>query len=317
MPLWERAVFVSATEPIQFQVGVARADYVSIRMAQSIEWVRINSLLLNSSPLPQHVALHRALRKASPEQYDQQRWPTTVDRLGIEQRLLEALPWLADKGLAALAMTHAPETWRQQVWDTWGAKILERLPNNQRVPLAMGPLFGNAGTAGQQPLPWTEQGHRQFVERAKGTPNKWTELNALSESWFERPFPKGVLGKAEESMTVNAATPKGMVTTAATWLSRGLAVAVMTHAMLPDGWTQGYSVTHVASGLSVGSAIASGERAQRFAEWLLTLGIDFTQPKVVTRELTLPVLEKLVEWLASQPFLVSVEEIQAKFQELR
>ena len=87
--------------------------------------------------------------------------------------------------------------------------------------------------------------------------------------------------------------------------------------MLPDGWTQGYSVTHVASGLSVGSAIASGERAQRFAEWLLTLGIDFTQPKVVTRELTLPVIEKLVEWLASQPFLVSVEEIQAKFQELR
>ena len=84
VPLWERAVFVSATEPIQFQVGVARADYVSIRMAQSIEWVRINSLLLNSSPLPQHVALHRALRKASPEQYDQQRWPTTVDRLGIE-----------------------------------------------------------------------------------------------------------------------------------------------------------------------------------------------------------------------------------------
>ncbi|MBK8359424.1 MAG: hypothetical protein IPL15_10765 [Comamonadaceae bacterium] len=317
VPLWERAVFVSATEPIQFQVGVARADYVSIRMAQSIEWVRINSLLLNSSPLPQHVALHRALRKASPEQYDQQRWPTTVDRLGIEQRLLEALPWLADKGLAALAMTHAPETWRQQVWDTWGAKILERLPNNQRVPLAMGPLFGNAGTAGQQPLPWTEQGHRQFVERAKGTPNKWTELNALSESWFERPFPKGVLGKAEESMTVNAATPKGMVTTAATWSSRGLAVAVMTPAMLPDGWTQGYSVTHVASGLSVGSAIASGERAQRFAEWLLTLGIDFTQPKVVTRELTLPVIEKLVEWLASQPFLVSVEEIQAKFQELR
>jgi hypothetical protein len=91
----------------------------------------------------------------------------------------------------------------------------------------------------------------------------------------------------------------------------------MTPATLPDGWTQGYSVTHVATGMKVGPAIASGERAQRFAEWLLTLGIDFTQPKVVTRELTLPVIEKLVEWLASQPFLVSVEEIQAKFQELR
>jgi hypothetical protein len=117
-------------------------------------------------------------------------------------------------------------------------------------------------------------------------------------------------------MTVNVATAKRIVTTAATWISRGLAVAVLRPGMLPDGWTQGYSVTHVASGLSIGSAIASGERAQRLAEWLLTLGIDFTQPKVPAR-LTQPVLEKLVEWLVSQPFLVSVEEIQAKFQDLQ
>jgi hypothetical protein len=314
VPLWERAVFVSATEPIKFQVGVARTDYVSIRMAESIEWLRINSLLLNTSKLPQQVALHRALRKASPGQYDPQLWPVTVDRLGIEQRLLEALPLLATKGLAALGMAHAPDVWRQQVWDSWGTKVLDRLPDSQKVPLSSGPLFGFAGTA--QPLPWTEQGHRQFVDRAKGTPHKWTELNALSESWFERPFPKGVLGKEEESMTVNVATAKRIVTTAATWISRGLAVAVLRPGMLPDGWTQGYSVTHVASGLSIGSAIASGERAQRLAEWLLTLGIDFTQPKVPAR-LTQPVLEKLVEWLVSQPFLVSVEEIQAKFQDLQ
>ncbi len=317
VPLWERAVFVSATEPIKFQVGVARTDYVSIRMAESIEWLRINSLLLNTSKLPQQVALHRALRKASPGQYDPQLWPTTVDRLGIEQRLLEALPLLATKGLAALGMAHAPDSWRQQVWDTWGTKVLDRLPDHQKVPFSTGALIGALSRYDQrQPLPWTEHGHRQFVDRAKGTPHKWTELNALSESWFERPFPKGVLGKEEESMTVNVATAKRIVTTAATWISRGLAVAVLRPGMLPDGWTQGYSVTHVASGLSIGSAIASGERAQRLAEWLLTLGIDFTQPKVPAR-LTQPVLEKLVEWLVSQPFLVSVEEIQAKFQDLQ
>ena len=318
VPLWERAVFVSSIDSkIEFQVGLAKTDYVSIRMAESIEWVRINSLLLNSSNLPQLVALHRALRKAGPEQYDPMLWPVTVDKLGIEQRLTEALPLLAEQGLAALGMLHAPDTWRQQVWDTWGAKILDRLPSSQRVPLAVGPVFGNAGTAGQQPLPWTEQGHRQFVERAKGTPNKWADLNALSESWFQRPFPKGILGKAEESMTVNVRTKDGIVPTTATWMSGGLSVTMMTPATLPAGWIQGYSVTHVATGMKLGNGSRAGERAQRLAEWLLTLGIDFTQTKVATTKLTVPLLDKLTDWLESQPFLVSVEEIQAKFQELQ
>jgi len=48
--LWERAVFVSSGDgpQVRFQVGVVGPDYVSIRMAESIEWVRIDQQSLHT-----------------------------------------------------------------------------------------------------------------------------------------------------------------------------------------------------------------------------------------------------------------------------
>ena len=122
--LWERAVFVSSGDgpQVSFQVGVVGPDYVSIRMAESIEWVRIDQQSLHTD-YPLMDSLHATLRHATPEQFGPQRWPITVDKLATEQRLTEALDRLAaplDPLGPLWNALFAPDAWRQMVWDSWG-----------------------------------------------------------------------------------------------------------------------------------------------------------------------------------------------------
>ena len=128
MALWERAVFVSSGDgpQVSFQVGVVGADYVSIRLAESIEWVRVDQQSLHTD-YPLMDSLHAALRHATPEQFGPQRWNATVDKLATEQRLTEALARLTTTldPLGPLGMQYAPDAWRQMVWDSWGAHSVE------------------------------------------------------------------------------------------------------------------------------------------------------------------------------------------------
>ena len=91
-------------------------------------------------------------------------------------------------------MKNAPDEWRTKVYgELWGKRVIERLPRSLLVPVEKGPLtlvVSALSPSTPQPLPWTESGFRQFVDRAKTTSLKWAELNQICGAWFERPFPK-------------------------------------------------------------------------------------------------------------------------------
>ena len=312
VPLWERCLFVA--DSVQFQVGdVAKTgDEVSLRMANSIEWMRVNSLLLSSSQ--QHVALHLALRKARPEQFDARRWNAQVDRLGTEQAFRDALERLEQQGIAALSMRHAPDGWKQKVWDYWGHQVLDRLPRSLLVPVEAGPLMLSAAALGPKspsPLPWTESGFRRFVERAKTATSKWSELNELSEAWFERPFPKGVLGKESEVQLVSVRRANGTPESVpALWLREGLAV---TQTLGAEG--RSFALMHVASGLAV-DFFPSAELAQRFGEWLLTLPLHWKAKEQadITAGFARPErLPAMAKWMKSRAIVPSLAEMAAQF----
>ncbi len=340
--LWERAVFVSGGDgpQVRFQVGVVGADYVSIRMAESIEWVRIDQQSLHTD-YPLMTSLHAALRHATPDQFGPQRWPATVDKLATEQRLTEALDRLTPTvdPLGPLGMQNAPDAWRQMVWDSWGERILSSLERTFLVPRESGPALAlpafDLGPKHPPPIPFTERGFARFVDRAKQSGDKWSELNQLSKDWFQRPFPKGVLGKDQ---TENAKGQDGqraaagtamvkagngeLVSVEAPWIKGGLAVT-----RVPGSEPARWSLTHSATGLALAHFLTT-ETAQRFAEWALTLPMDWTKSEEQVREQMRTVgyrgFKKTAEWIATwgdpafarpKTQLPAVPQIQRYFEE--
>ena len=309
VPLWERAVFVS--ESVQFQVGAVTVDSVTLRFASSIEWVQVTPLALNASKKPQDVSLHLALRQATPAEFESSKWPSALDQLGTEQGFEVALLKLKD-GLSVLGMKNAPDEWRTKVWELWGKRVIERLPRALLVPVEKGPLtlvVSALSPSTPQPLPWTESGFRQFVDRAKTTSLKWAELNQICGAWFERPFPKGVVRDEESTIAI---TLKDGVTTErhpALWIGNGLGVIQL------DGR---YSVTHLASGLAV-RAFATKGKAQRFAEWLESLPLNWQayRQSDITAGFARPSrIPAVGEWMEQQSRVPSLDEIGAYFEGL-
>lgn len=308
VPLWEGAVFVS--ESVQFQVGEVKPDALTIRLHGSIEWTQITQLGLNASKKPQDVSLHLALRQATPEQFDPGKWPAAIDQLQTEQGFEQALGKLGD-GLSVLGMRHAPDAWRSRVWDFWGKRVLDRLPRYFLIPVERGPLTLAAGALGPttpQPLPWTEAGLRAFVERAKATSLKWSELNQLCMAWFERPFPKGI-ARDEESIVEITLKDGTKEKRSALWTGDGIAVVEI------EGR---FSVTHLASGLSV-LAFATKGKAQRFAEWLQTLPLKWHEREVsgITQGFDRPGrIADIGQWIERQSRVPTLDEVQAHFEGL-
>ena len=309
VPLWERAVFVS--ESVQFQVGAVLGDAVSLRFAHSIEWVQVTPLALNASKKPQDVSLHLALRQATPDQFDPSKWPSALDQLGTEQGFEGALLKLKD-GLAPLGMKHAPDEWRNKVWELWGKRVIERLPRAMLVPVQRGPLTLVAAALGPttpQPLPWTESGFRSFVERAKSTSLKWAELNQICSAWFERPFPKGVVRDEESTIEITMKDGVSRERHAALWVGNGLGVVQL---------GERFSVTHLASGLSVYSFSTKG-KAQRFGEWLQSLPLQWQavrQSDVTAGFERAGRITSVGEWVDKQSRVPSLDEIGAYFEGL-
>jgi hypothetical protein len=324
VPLWERAVFVSSG--VQFVVGAVQkgGDQVSIRRANELEWELISPLVLNASSKPLHVALFTALRSATPDQFDSQKWNAQVDRLATEQAILDAVSSLSGvRPLSVLGMRDAPDAWRMKIWDYWGKQILAKLPGAFPVPVAGGPLTISAAALSDKspsPLPWTESGFHRFVERAKASGSKWSELDELSWAWFERPFPRGVLGKSGDegerpSAVVGAigslqipAKGGGKLDTTVYWIRDGLAVTA-----LPD--SKFFTVTHVATGLAT-AFFDTKEMAQRFAEWLLQLA-NWTEPSADRLLASIENKERLpeiAEWMKGQKRPPSLAAIQKRFR---
>jgi hypothetical protein len=331
-PLWERCVFSAPASDgqgadrlaVQFTVGQVTADAISIRRFGTVEWLRIVAGVLNSSTAAFYVSLHSALRQARPEHYDVGQWNRSQDNAQRTSELAQALERVPAKGVAALGARYAPDDWRQMLWDLWGAQVIER--HDGLVPIESGPLMLPATMLRRQshnPLPWTERGFRAFVERAKtetasGASYKWSALNEVSEGWFERPFPKGVLGRKEdESVEVQISTGGGGIAVAAPWSQDGLAVTAAQPRNLPKGMDSAWVVTHTDSGLAIGGSLfESVDTAKRFAEWLITLGRWAGQEYLSIPKASRKAIPSVAAWIAKQPYVPSPEDVAAFAQGL-
>ena len=321
-PLWERCVFTDTSPEsgegangprIQITVGRIASDSVPIRRFGTIEWLKVSAALLNSSSAAFFVALHRALRAAKPEDFDVGLWDKKRDAELRKQELEEALEQVPTKGIAAFGARFAPDEWRQYLWDFFGPQVLERI--GDRLVPGYGALWLPASELirlpRQQWVPWTARGFQTFIERAKdvvasGISLKWSELNQVSEAWFERPFPKGVLGKKDEAEEVQVATrTKGRIAVETPWTEGGLAVIQTVE-------NTGWNVTHRKTGYSVmaENPFESAAAAQRYAEWLLTLPVDWTEERPSVRDNRIKTaVRSVAEWIAKRPYVPTLDEV--------
>lgn len=314
-PLWEGSHFTDTEEEnrVQFEVGEVDAEHVNLRRFGTISWLRISAGLLNSSAAAVHVALYRALRHASPEQYEERLWDKLLDKEGRESRLREALSKVADKGLGAMEMRYAPEWWRDMLWTEWGNQILGRL-GTMLVPLDEGRLSvvsaSQLGVRKDNVISWTGQSFERFTRLAQESTYKWSELNDLSDSWFHRPFPKGILKgtRGDGISTVTLSTAKGPVKVSAPWVEAGLAV---TQSLEDAGPSKGqWKVSHTQSGLGIPVSFPTVALAQKFGEWLITFGVDWTRPITKLPDgMSGEDLDSVGKWMNQQALTPSVAQI--------
>ena len=322
--LWERAVFSASTEPdrpVQFQVGKVLDEGVSVRLADTVEWRHLTSEALNQAQEEPDTVIYRALRRARPENFDSAKWNTPKDKLGIEKELTRALSELGRSGISALGMKYAPDGWRLRLWTDWSVHVLPLLGGKLLIPREIGPLLVRAAPTLAQSapaIPWTDAGFGRFVQRAKEAGDlTWTELNAASLAWFERPFPKGILGRAKDlASSVEITLESGVKqSTPLLWMQDGLAVTQLSAAE--------WAVTHLASGRRISGSQAPGfpsaAMAQRVAEWLLQLPTDWEQSdtsQLFDSTLDPRRVRRAIDWALTQPRLPTNQELQRYFQSL-
>ena len=319
VPLWDGVYFASGADdgsavPVRFQVGEVSGDAASLRLYGRMEWERITGKVLSAPKRELHRQLAHALSQARPENYDGKGWDKLLDREGRESGLRALMDRIPEKGLAALSMKYAPDFWRVMIWEQWGRQILQRM-GVRRLPVDRGSLLFLPATQAlglaDAVLPWTQAGFERFVNRAKESSYKWTELNTIAESWFERPFPKGVLSRDESEIKITLQFKRGPVEIVARWLRGGLTVH---RRVSPDGTPLedgGWGVSHVASGLSViERALPTSAHAQRLAEWLLTIEVDWTKehPSLPT-DISGESVDKIARWVSEQVLAPPVEQI--------
>jgi hypothetical protein len=117
-------------------------------------------------------------------------------------------------------------------------------------------------------------------------------------------------------------TGKGEVSVEAPWIKGGLAVT-----RVPDSDPARWNLTHSATGLALAYFLTT-ETAQRFAEWALTLPMDWTKSEEQVREQMKAVgykgFRKTAEWIATwgdpefarpKTQLPAVPQIQRYFEE--
>ena len=307
VPLWEGAVFASGA--VQIEVATVTADSMTLRFAGSIEWIQATPLGLNNSRDPQQLALYKALRRATPDQYDHAKWPQTIDKLSAEQRLEQVLDTLSDS-LSPLGMKLAPDAWRRMVWEYFGKRVLDRL-RRLAIPVDRGPLTVVAAALGPttpQPLPWTDEGFARFVERGQSTNLRWNELNQISLAWFERPFPTGGRQQVEQEIDIilhGGAREKR----SALWVGNGVAV-------LKD--KDLYSLTVISMGKAAEFFSTKG-KAERFGEWLQSLPLHWEATDMTALVEGFPRPSRIStvgKWIEAQPRVPTLAEVVVFFEGL-
>ena len=228
-------------------------------MAESIEWVRIDQQSLHTD-YPLMDSLHAALRHAT-----RAVWSAALAcHRGQAGDGAETHRGARPAGSSPRSAGSARNVIRAGCVASddlgLGERILSSLERTFLVPRESGPAlalpaFDLRPRSTRFPIPFTESGFARFVERAKQSGSKWSELNQISKDWFQRPFPKGVLGKEQ---TENAKgqdgqkaaagvamvkTGKREVSVEAPWIKGGLAVT-----RVPNSDPARWSLTHSGNG---------------------------------------------------------------------
>ena len=149
-----------------------------------------------------------------------------------------------------------------------------------------------------------------YKRQAQESTYKWSELNDLSDSWFHRPFPKGILKgtRGDGISTVTLSTAKGPVKVSAPWVEAGLAV---TQSLEDAGPSKGqWKISHTQSGLGIPVSFPTVALAQKFGEWLITFGVDWTRPITKLPDgMSGEDLDSVGKWMNQQALTPSVAQI--------
>jgi hypothetical protein len=325
VPLWEKAQLTwhhpEGNLIKQFEVGACDANSANVRWHGTNRWLKITAGLLNSSSASVYVGLYEMLRDVSPVVYSSSLWDSVLDLDESDEQTREGLA--KGDGLGAISLVNAPESWRKRTWQVFGRSVIDRLLTTSKpLPLetagtALELLAPNAlGSKRERIIPWTQSGFERFTLLAVQSTYKWTELNEVSERWFGRGFPKGILQRDKpdsknQEVTINFRDTGTSIRVFSPWVEKGLAVTpeLDSDKVVPEG---GFRVTHLRSSNVFSGRFPTAQHAMSFGRYLLTLPVDFEKDfDEWRRTIDQEDLKAVQSWITDQSLAPTTEEVAA------
>ena len=245
------------------------------------------------------------------------RWNHEEDQARFKEGLAQVLEWVANGNWKNLGLEFASATWRKYLLSEWWDKIVEVIKLAGREPML--PVKAGADALSIElpadvkdfadVIPFDPDLWGEFVRRAMGSEERYTDLNATSMAWWGRPFPKGILRRPSELAEISVQTASGREKVKALLVEGPLAVNFEFGRGLdhPDGAR--YSVTHVPSGFSVMQGFKSEAVATAALRYARGQPIDWSTEKPDGAALN-PKFIPTMTWLREQVSVPSDEEIR-------
>jgi hypothetical protein len=267
----------------------------------------------------EQVTTETALSPVTAEAVEQgpRRWKHDEDQARLKPGLLQILKWVGGGNWKSLGLEFAGATWRRYLVGGWWGEIIEAIKLAGREPMlpvkvgadALSIEFPADVKDFGDVIPFEPDLWGEFVRRAMGSEERYTDLNVTSMAWWGRPFPKGILRRPSDLAEISVQTANGKEKVKALLVEGPLAVNFEFGRGLdhPDGAR--YAVTHVPSGFAVLQGFKSEAVATAALRYTAGQRIDWSQEKPDTLGLD-PKFLPTMTWLKEQVSVPSDEEIR-------
>lgn len=265
------------------------------------------------------ISAETVLHPITPEAVEQGtiRWKHEEDQARLKPGLSTIFKWVGNGNWKSLGLEFAATAWRKYLLAHWWSEILGAIKLAGREPML--PVKDGAEALRievpadvkdfGQVIPFDPELWGEFVRRAMGSEERYTDLNATSIAWWGKPFPKGILRRPSDAAEISIQTADGKEKVKVLLIEGPLAVNFELGRGLDHPEGARYSLTHVPSGLSVMRGFRNEAVATAALRFTANQRFDWSQESPDTRSLD-PRFLPTMTWLKEQVSVPSDEEIR-------
>ena len=259
------------------------------------------------------------LHPITPEAVEQgpSRWKHEEDQARLKPGLSQVYKYVSSGNWKSLGLEFASTPWRKYLLTHWWREITDAIKLAGREPMLPVKDGEDALTIEvpadvkdfEDVIPFDPELWGEFVRRAMGSEERYTDLNATSIAWWGKPFPKGILRRPSETAEITVQTADGKEKVKAVLIEGPLAVNFELGRGLDHPEGARYSLTHVPSGLSVMRGFRNESVATAALRFTAKQRIDWSKEIPETRGLDSS-FHSTMTWLKEQVSVPSDEEIR-------